>query len=67
MFGGEALGTHLSDTWKWTGEQWKPVTTEGAPDGRSAPGLAYRDASRSTVLFGGNTNVFLDDTWVWRS
>jgi hypothetical protein len=81
MFGGYPCGTATSfcgDTWIWNGAAWAqqppPLNPAAAPQPRAFEALAYDPATRTTVLFGGSTEVcgvvecqtvLLDDTWTW--
>lgn len=60
---------YLRCTWEFDGEAWAKRGTEGPP-GRSLHGLAYDDARRRVVLFGGLHFVngrpkSFEDTWEW--
>lgn len=75
LFGGipaDRAGAWPNDTWARQPEGWVRVATEGpAPRGRTA--LAWDDARREVVLFGGvsapgadgRTQTFFNDTWTW--
>jgi PQQ-like domain len=63
LFGGnEGLGEHLNDLWAWTGSEWFPVAGEG-PGPRWGAAMAHHTELGKSVVFGGNNNNFLDDTW----
>jgi hypothetical protein len=68
LFGGSngAPGGHLGDTWLWDGETWTEMTFPHSPNARFGAALAHDPASDATVLFGGNDNQFLSDTWTLR-
>jgi hypothetical protein len=75
MFGG-ILGDRSApwptDTWELRQEGWVRIATEG-PAGRGRTALAYDNARRQIVLFGGvgappapgQPQPFFNDTWVW--
>ncbi|MBC7894255.1 MAG: hypothetical protein H7066_02525 [Cytophagaceae bacterium] len=60
------------DTWERRPEGWVRVATDG-PTGRGRTALAWDDARREVVLFGGvsapgadgRTQTFFNDTWTW--
>ncbi|MDQ1711160.1 MAG: large repetitive protein [Frankiaceae bacterium] len=55
---------YLGDTWTWNGTRWKQAPAGPAP--RTLASLAYDEARRRVVLFGGrNANSDLGDTWTW--
>ena len=72
LFGGNAGGMDMSDTWTWSGTAWFPATPTGtAPPARRAgrDGIRVRGGA---VLFGGITGlvggcniVTFNDTWLW--
>lgn len=67
LFGGnEDLGKHLGDAWAWDGTDWLPLELPGPPE-RWGAAFAYSSAAKATVVYGGNRNTYLDDTWVFRS
>lgn len=58
----------LQDSWTWDGTSWAPLHPGSLPPGRSFGALAYDDARRMTVLFGGgaaNSDPMRLDTWTW--
>jgi hypothetical protein len=68
MFGGkrttggrEALG----DTWVWGQNGWSAVPTQQGPSPRSGALTTYDPIRRKVVLFGGQSNQLLLDTWAW--
>ncbi len=71
MFGGlsDTAGTHLNDTWVWTGTDWEDrsgaMTTRPAP--RAGSAIAYDGARRRLVMFGGGEGIegTLQDLWEW--
>ncbi|MBI2945238.1 MAG: hypothetical protein HYY25_13675 [Candidatus Wallbacteria bacterium] len=72
LFGGASSGGYLNDTWEWDGTDWSQKQANTAlpgvdqPTGRDGPALAYDDARRRVVLFGGFTGSEpLNDTWEW--
>jgi hypothetical protein len=54
------------DTWEFDGTAWQQLATEGPPPAYGAE-MAYDEAERRMILFGGNDhsgNVYAD-TWAW--
>lgn len=54
-----------TDTWEWDGNEWKKFAGT-SPEGRQAFVMAYDEARKKTVVFGGLGSVpgtMLDDTW----
>ena len=50
--------------WVWNGRVWS--ATPGAPPHRRGTAMAYDEARRRVVLFGGDGEAgMLDDTWEW--
>lgn len=73
LFGGADERQVLSDLQIWNGRKWRCLSDRGPP-GRTFPGLAYDNARKQLVLFGGNgvlfgtdsdSDTFLDDMWIW--
>jgi hypothetical protein len=65
LFGGNASGPPLRDTWHWDGEAWTQIDDMG-PSARSGHALAYDSARSRVVLFGGAGAAGpLADTWEW--
>ncbi len=74
LFGGADERRVLSDTWEFNGVAWKLVATSGPP-ARTFPSVAFHDARRSVLLFGGSKVLFgsggfsrsnlLADLWEW--
>jgi len=55
-------------TWLWTGSNWVHLSPPSWPPGRGDASLAWDDATKVLVLFGGldaNGHVF-SDTWIWQ-
>ena len=71
MFSGTANATcicQLSDTWEYSGGNWKPLTPSRAPSSRDDYSLVYDPAISAVLFFGGwNANGACgnttDDTW----
>jgi hypothetical protein len=65
LFGGatEIVGTQKNDTWIWNGTDWTQLNTTAPPSPRFGGAFAYHEGQASAVLFGGNGNIFLGDTW----
>jgi hypothetical protein len=63
LFGGWDLGGNkFGDTWGWDGKYWTQRQNMG-PEGRASHGMAYDSDRNRIVLFGGNSNRDLGDTW----
>ena len=56
-----------SAIWEWNGKSWTKRSTPTWPPWRRGASLAYDQARRRLVLFGGSsaTSVYLNDTWEW--
>src|SRR5262249_27217895 len=78
LFGGEQSklfgnGPVFNDTWEWDGTTWMPRSPSPSPAARQGHALAYDEARRRTVLFGGDdgasfpvgTPTYFGDTWEW--
>ena len=66
LFGGYN-GTRLNDTWVWNGDDWQQLFPTISPTGRFSEGIAYDEARRKVVIFGGQTDAggYSGDTWLW--
>jgi hypothetical protein len=72
LFGGNNPLTGVfdtSDTWEWNGQNWTKRNSGQAPSRRDAA-MAYDSDRGVCVMFGGGTNIFLNetpfnDTWEW--
>lgn len=53
----------LNDTWVFKDQQWKPLEI-ASPFQRHGFGLGFDNNKGWPVLFGGRSNIMLDDTWV---
>ena len=63
LFGGWGA---TNDLWAWSSPNWTRLSPSGtAPTARSDCGLAYDEARRRLVLFGGTGPGALGDTWEW--
>ncbi len=69
LFGGEAAGGALGDTWEWDGQRWQsfPGSPAASPAPRRHHALAYAGPQLGVVLFGGQTSdgERLADLWRW--
>ena len=68
VFGGYSgrSNSSLADTWTWSGTEWKLKTPLQSPTLREDLAMAYDEARKQTVLFGGdNGGVYFSDTWTW--
>lgn len=55
----------FDDTWTWDGVDWAEASVATRPPARFRHAMAYDEARRQVVLFGGYDNSFMNDTWVW--
>lgn len=63
LHGGWNLGsTKFGDTWSWDGSHWTQRQTMG-PSARSSHGMAYDSTRGRMVIYGGNSDHDLSDTW----
>jgi hypothetical protein len=68
LFGGIATGpgnpsnTPLADTWEWDEHVWRQREDMG-PSPRLGAALAYDQARKKLVLFGGQAKESFGDTW----
>ncbi|MCK5943175.1 MAG: hypothetical protein KAI24_14440 [Planctomycetes bacterium] len=54
-----------SDAWRWNGSTWAPLTPAGAvPAPRVEHALVYASRERELLLFGGDNDGALPDTWL---
>lgn len=60
-----ACAAHTMETWTWDGTNWTQVVSATSPPIRSGFGLAYDLKHSLTVLAGGWTCSFMDDTSTW--
>jgi len=78
LFGGDASApgfssSYLADTWTWDGNDWTVQHPSTVPPPRVQATMAYDNATRQVVLFGGiaqgPSHMFgpplLGDTWTW--
>jgi len=68
LFGGDSgvrAPVFLNDTWSWNGRTWDKRNPASSPLARANATMAYDDAARQLLLFGGSSGVALGDTWVW--
>jgi len=65
LFGGNAYGAMVSDTWEWDGSNWRSIATlpSSTPSPRSGHAMAYDTVRRRVLLYGGTTMG--DDMWDW--
>lgn len=61
LFGGDANGTLLGDTWVYDGAQWRELTSP-APSPRAMAATVY-DPVRDRVLLFGGTAAVANETW----
>jgi hypothetical protein len=61
---GSSAGTVFDDTWAYDGTMWTKLTIDGPP-ARVGSSMAYHAATKTSVLFGGQTSkASLSDTWL---
>ena len=54
------------ETWTWDGTNWLKLNPLTSPSSRSNSAIAYDYATKSVLLFGGNTGTSRkSDTWSW--
>lgn len=67
VYGGLVWGTSdpANTTYEWDGKNWTEIKTTKSPSPRIAPALAYDNARKVIVLFGGTspTDGSYHDTW----
>jgi hypothetical protein len=70
LFGGVGVEGPLQDTWELT-TTWQPTcdgdTCGTTPPARSGHRMAFDEARKVVVLFGGSDGTPLRDTWEWRA
>ena len=67
LFGGEANGHYLGDTWIFDGSEWHLLNLPHSPPPRSGAMLSYDQADGADILFGGQgSSGFLSDTWEFK-
>jgi Galactose oxidase, central domain len=71
LFGGQVNNVLVNETWTWNGTTWTLQHPRNSPSARGNQGMAYDEARRVVVLFGG-VNIAkggrvqdLGDTWTW--
>lgn len=68
MFGGNAGGPQLADTWEWDGTAWSSVGASSVPPARDQTVITYDANHARVVMFGGNSGgTPLADTWEYHS
>jgi hypothetical protein len=68
VFGGRGptSSANLSDTWEWSGTDWRQRGVVVQPTARSGASLAFDDGNAVTLLFGGlGAAARLQDLWQW--
>ena len=69
LFGGDSLVAlqvdALQDTWLWDGANWTQKSLVPSPYYREDASMAYDEARRELVLFGGGGLGLQNDTWVF--
>lgn len=64
LFGGYDEAGYRSDTWLWTGGDWRPLRSGRSPSARETHGMVYHAGLGRIVLFGGEGGTGLvDDSW----
>jgi hypothetical protein len=73
LFGGYGPSHSGEETWEWDGTRWDRRVTYcscpcvPSPTGRYGHALAYDAARARTVLFGGYSSTYLNETWEYES
>jgi hypothetical protein len=62
LFGGTNFMERFGDSWTWDGKHWTQRQDIG-PSKRASHAMAYDPSRKRTVLFGGNSDQNLGDTW----
>jgi hypothetical protein len=62
-FGGDDGNGPLNTNWAWTGSNWFLGQPLQSPPARELHGMAYDFASKQLIVFGGTSDIFLNDTW----
>lgn len=69
LFGGFDGERRLNDSWHWDGHQWVPLHPAHSPPARWHFTMAFDEARRRVVLFGGVNHIgnvtAYGDTWIW--
>lgn len=66
LFGGTPNGsTFATLVWLFSNGTWQSVTPATTAPGRTSLALAYDEARKEVVMFGGAGPGYLDDTWTW--
>jgi len=72
LFGGQGEGPNCplygscGDTWTWNGKTWTQLSPLHSPSPRYEETMAYDEAHRRIVLYGGvSGRAGQDDTWLW--
>lgn len=61
--GSGTSGVIYSDTWEWDGANWVLAAPLSSPGSRRDAAMAYDAQRHRVVLFGGEINGLLSDTW----
>ena len=69
LYGGLSLTGRVDDTWAWNGavSTWSHRAPVAFPVARYSFGFAYDARQHEIVLFGGQTTVATNDTWLHRT
>ena len=67
LFGGNAAGTIVNDTWIWSGTNWYNPTVGTAPGSRNFHAMGYDVTTDQVIMFGGISGgaPVTDTTWRW--
>ena len=67
LFGGNAAGTIVNDTWIWSGTNWYNPTVGTAPGSRNFHAMGYDVTTDQIIMFGGISGgvPVTDTTWRW--
>ncbi len=56
----------FNETWEWNGENWTKLSPATVPPAREKHVMAYDQARKRIVLFGGSAgDLLFNDTWEW--
>ena len=69
LFGGSGVANNIrffsSDTWRWTGANWKKLSLATSPSARDSGVVGFDPARKQVVISGGISELNTEDTWTW--
>jgi hypothetical protein len=69
LFGGTGVAHGIrffsSDTWSWTGTNWRKLHPATSPNGRGSGVVCHDLARKNVVISGGIGELRTEDTWTW--